>query len=282
MKTIIGILLVGLLGFLGCGDSDDGTVATPGEAIPVAPFGVTDTTSPITYKWTPVPWATKYRLLVQDKSETAVIEEWYTADEGECASEDGLCMVTPDIEVIGTNMWKVLACVGEVCGLWSDELQFSFLSAKRPPRFKDSSTLSCCPFVLDNNTGLEWTRSAAGVPPDFGPTWYGDGEDACRDTNREYFSPKFRIPKPHELYSLIDESLIGHVPAALPYGHPFERVRGGWYWVDAPTEPCARDRPGGGVDMCEVALSLATGEFKVQGVGMTSEAYTWCVRTYSP
>lgn len=42
MKTIIGILLVGLLGFLGCSDSDDDT-NTIGEATPVAPFGVTGT-----------------------------------------------------------------------------------------------------------------------------------------------------------------------------------------------------------------------------------------------
>ena len=122
MKAIISILLVGILGFLGCSDSDD-TTRTVDQAIPVAPFGITDTMTP-TYEWTPVPGATRYQLLVEDIGETVTIEEWYTTEEVESAPEDGLCSVTPDITVWG-NTWKVLACAGEECGLWSDELQFS-------------------------------------------------------------------------------------------------------------------------------------------------------------
>lgn len=190
-------------------------------------------------------------------------------------------MVTPDIEVIGTNMWKVLACVGEVCGLWSDELQFSFLSASQgPQRFTDSSTLKCCPFVLDNNTGLEWTRSAAGVPTAFEPTSYSIGRRSCRYTMREDDSPAFHVPNPHELYSLIDETLIGHVPAALPAGHPFERVRSYWYWVDDPRTPL---RPGDYecAQRCQLALNLKTGEFEWKDERTLPGSYTWCVRTYS-
>jgi len=53
------MVLVSLLGFLGCGGSDDGTSAGTGEAIPVAvaPFGITDTPTP-TYEWIPVPGTT--------------------------------------------------------------------------------------------------------------------------------------------------------------------------------------------------------------------------------
>jgi len=221
MKTIIGVLLVGLLGFLGCSDGGGGTT-TVGEATPVAPFGVTDTPSP-TYKWTPVPWATKYRLLVQDKSETAVIEEWYTAEEGECASEDGLCMVTPDIEVYGTNMWKIQACTNEDCGLWSEDLQFNFLNAKRPPRFTDNGDGT----VLDNDTGLVWTKSAAGKDGTL-HTWPRT-EQYCMTLATA--GGGWRTPLLSELYSLIDEDLIGYKSVAIPWGHPFERTRGGRYFT---------------------------------------------------
>jgi len=58
-------------------------------------------------------------------------------------------MVTSDIEVIGENEWKVLACAGEECGLWSDGLQFSF-SLGGPPylRFTDNGDGT----VTDNKT----------------------------------------------------------------------------------------------------------------------------------
>jgi len=164
MKRTIGILLVSLLCFSGCGDSGGGTSAVTGEAIPVAPFGITDTSTP-TYEWTPVSGATRYRLTVQDTNqesttqntqETAIIDEWYTAEEAECASDDTLCSATPEIEVTG-NTWKVLACAGEECGLWSDELQFSYIEGvPAPPRFTDNGDGT----VTDNNTKLIWSKNA--------------------------------------------------------------------------------------------------------------------------
>ena len=62
MKKIIGILLIGLLSFLGCSDND-GTNTFRGKATPVAPWAIIETTTP-TYEWTPVSGATKYRLVV--------------------------------------------------------------------------------------------------------------------------------------------------------------------------------------------------------------------------
>ena len=154
MKKIIGIMLIGLLGFLGCSDGNDGTNTFKGEAIPVAPFGIIETPTP-TYEWTPVPGATKYQLLVEDIGESVIIEEWYTAEEVESASEDGLCSVTPDITVLG-DTWKVLACAGEACGLWSDELEFSFtVAGPTPPRFTDYGDGT----VTDNNTKLMWLQN---------------------------------------------------------------------------------------------------------------------------
>jgi len=123
MKRIIGILLIGLLGFLGCGGSDDGTSTAIGEAIPVAPFGIIDTLDPL-YEWTSVPWATKYRLLVQDANETVVIDEWYTAEDSGCASEEVLCTGHPGIVTVYENTWKVQACTNQECGLWSEPLRY--------------------------------------------------------------------------------------------------------------------------------------------------------------
>ena len=156
MKTIIGILLVGLLGFLGCSDSDDAT-RTVGEAIPVAPFGTIETNTP-TYKWTPVPGATRYRLLVQDANETAVTEEWYSAEDSGCASEDVLCMVTPDIEVFKENTWMVQACAtDENCAL-SEPMKFFVRWGFRGTRFYISEDDTW--IVYDSYTRLFWTRHA--------------------------------------------------------------------------------------------------------------------------
>jgi hypothetical protein len=93
MKTFIGILLLGFLGFLGCSGSNDATSTLPstftGKAVPVAPWAIIETSTP-TYEWTSVPGATRYRLLVQetnqaatmqDTNETYIIDEWYTAEE---------------------------------------------------------------------------------------------------------------------------------------------------------------------------------------------------------
>jgi hypothetical protein len=123
MNKIIIILMFGLLGFLGCSDSDDGTSVVTGEANPVAPFGIIDTLDPI-YEWTSVPGATKYRLLVQDANEAVAIDEWYTAEESGCASEEVFCTVHPGIVSVYENTWKVQACAYQECGLWSEPLNY--------------------------------------------------------------------------------------------------------------------------------------------------------------
>lgn len=216
MHKIIGILLVGLLGFLGCSDSDDDT-STIGEATPVAPFGIIETPTP-TYEWTPVPGATRYLLLVEDIDEAPVIEEWYTAEEGEYASEEGLCSVTPDVNVTG-NTWKVLACAGEECGLWSDGLQFSFIfGGPTTPRFTDNGDDT----VTDNNTKLIWSKNA-------NPGGWNAWEYAiryCEGSSSLAGYTDWRIPSLSELKSLIDKSQFN---PALPPGNPFTNVQSGFY-----------------------------------------------------
>jgi len=223
MKQIVAIALVGLLGSLGCSDSDDGTRAVTGEAIPVAPFGITDTTTP-TYEWTPVPGATKYLLLVEDVDAAPVIEEWYTAGESGCESEDGLCSITPDIGVTG-NTWKVRACAGEECGLWSDELQFSFtFGGPTPPRFTDNGDDT----VTDNNTKLMWTKNAnRGSETHDGTRSWFDAIGYCDGLQLAGHSD-WRLPSLNELGSLIDEDQYN---PALPPGNPFRHVQSVSYWL---------------------------------------------------
>ena len=237
MKTIIGILLVGLLGFLGCSGSDDGTSAVVGEAIPVAPFGIIDTFTP-TYEWTPVPGATRYRLVVQDTnqastnqdtSETAVIDEWFTTGEAGCASEDGPCMATSDIKVFEENTWKVQACANQDCGMWSDILTFSKPTGMMAlPRFIDNGDET----VTDTKTSLMWSKDARITP---GTNWEG-ADRYCSLLELAGLSDWY-LPSLSQLATLID---IHQRHPSLPLGHPFTGEIGA-YWTSTShvTEPDA-------------------------------------------
>ena len=236
MNKSVAILLVGLLGFLGCSGDDDDT-NTIGEAHPVAPFGITDTSTP-TYEWTPVPWATKYRLVVEDINETVIIEEWYSAEEAGCDSEEDLCSVTPDVDVTGVTWkvlacageecglrsderqfsWKVLACAGEECGLWSDERQFSYAAAGPSPRFTDRGDGT----VTDNYTRLIWSKNAHLS----GAVQWLDAMNYCSRLTLAGQSD-WRLPHLYEQMSLIDPN---RKDPALPLGHPVTDVRR-MYWT---------------------------------------------------
>ena len=125
MKKIIGILLIGLLGFSGCGDNNDGT-SPVGEAIPVAPYGLIHK-SP-TYIWHSLQWATKYRIVVAGKysTETPIIVEEYTAEEAGCESGDVLCKARPEATFSPSSdwQWMVRACANDECDYWSEPLEF--------------------------------------------------------------------------------------------------------------------------------------------------------------
>ena len=232
MKKIIGILLIGFLGFLGCSDNDNAT-RTVGEANPVAPYGIVGTSTP-TYKWTPVPWATKYRLVVQDTTqaatiqdtnETSIIDEWYTADEAGCSSEDGLCTVTPEIEVIGENEFKIVACANEECGLWSETLTFDF-TALNGPRFTDNGDGT----VTDNTTKSIWAQQAGGVDSAGNPTFdWWEAVQYC--TYLSVGGYDWTLPDECELYSLFADPVMGIcLGAETP---PFIAEKFAGYWTDS-------------------------------------------------
>ena len=223
MKTFIGIQLFGLLAFVGCSGSNDGTSTTVGQATPVAPWAIIETSTP-TYEWTPVPWATKYRLVVQetnqaatteDTNETAIIDEWYTAEEAGCSSEDGLCMVMPDTEVFGEHEFKVLACANQKCGLWSETLNFE-LSDITVARFTDNGDGT----VTDLKTMLMWFKDASVL----NGYMYMEAVKACTMYPIWSFAgyKDWRLPSMPELMSLIDKS---QSDPALPPGNPFVNVQ---------------------------------------------------------
>ena len=227
MKTIIWILLIGFLSFSGCSGSDDATSTFTGQASPVAPWAIIETSTP-TYEWTPVPGATKYRLIVQDTNqesptqntqETAIIDEWYTAEESGCASEDALCAVTPDIEVFEENTWMVQACANEECGVWSEPLNFDF-TAMNEPRLTDNGNFT----VTDNNTKLMWTKIA-----DFdGEHVWSEAVNMCEGFLYMGYSD-WRLPSLTELSSLRD-ALRCH--SGQPCGYPFVKVHANHaYWT---------------------------------------------------
>jgi len=215
MKTFLAIVLVSLLGFFGCSGGNDGTRAVTGQAILVAPYDITDTMKP-TYKWTQVLGATRYQLLVEDINGTALIEKWYTAEETGCSSEEGLCSVKPDIDVPG-GKWKVLACAGEECGFWSDEMQFSFTIGDQT-RFTDNGDGT----VSTNKSTLMWSKDANIC----GAMTWDEASSCCADLNLAGHSD-WRLPSISELNGLIDASQSN--PALSP-GHPFTNVQTWFYW----------------------------------------------------
>jgi hypothetical protein len=227
MKTFIGILLVGFLGFLGCSGSDGGTSTTSttvGEAIPLAPLGITNTTT-TAFEWIPVQGATRYHLLVEDIREETQFAEWYTPEEGQCASgDDLLCTVTPDIEILG-DTWKVMACDGDQCGPWSRSLQFGF-AVQDPP--EERFTVHGDDTVTDNKTALMWSQNADRPG---GPLHWTEAVDFCETLILGDWTD-WRLPRPSEIKSLIDPS---RTEPALPDWNPFWWVKYSYrqyYWTN--------------------------------------------------
>jgi hypothetical protein len=207
MKTFISILLFGLLGFLGCSGSNDATSTTNttiGQAVPVAPYGIVGTSTP-TYEWTPVQGATKYRLLVhdtsrtssiQDSNQTPIVDVWITAEEARCDSFEGLCTVTPAIEVTGTT-WKVLACAGEECGLWSETINFEY-KVNNAFRFFDNGDGT----VTDSATQCTWTRRMNQEEP---TTNWSDAIQMCDELDHAN-KRDWGLPALHEIKGVIEAS----------------------------------------------------------------------------
>jgi len=223
MEKRILLLLVFLV-FLGSGCSDnDGARNTPtafnGQAILVDPFGFEDTMTP-SFEWAPVEMATRYHLLVQETNtesgpqsttETYTIDEWYTPEEAGCDSEENLCVVKSEVPFEGTYSWKVLACTDDECGLWSDELEFSYPPPPNP-RFTDNGDGT----VTDHYTELIWTRDANLSSP---KNWW-DATTYCWDLELADQSD-WSLPSIAEIGSIRDiDNCSQHTPS-----NPFQNVQ---------------------------------------------------------
>jgi len=244
MNKIIGIMLVGLLGFLGCGDDDDRT-SPVGEAIPVAPYGIIHENP--TYIWHSLQWATKYRIVVVGKNstETPIIEEEYTAEEAGCESGDGLCMASPEATFSPSSewQWKVRACANDGCDYWSEPLEFKTSEDWGDPipfvggggsRFTQNNDGT----VYDNDTGLTWLKSAdyAGLN-----VYYPECANECARFTREYipigppgntYFYEWRVPSSNELatlhYAVPNHPFTGGFDASGFFdGTPFTLTTGG-------------------------------------------------------
>lgn len=193
-SIILGIFLVSLLGFLGCSEGDAGTAAVPGEANPIAPFGIIDTMAP-TFIWTPVTGATNYRLLVQDAAGEVKVDELYTSEESGCASEEISCTVHPDIITVGEHSWKVKACTNQECGLWSEPSNYDM----RATAISSSDRYVKVYYgqaVEDTLTGLTWQSYSNTYL-----TW-PEAVEYCEDLEIAG-SGEWHLPDLNEAYTLI-------------------------------------------------------------------------------
>jgi len=292
MNKIIWILLVGLLGFIGCSDGDDGTGTFQGQAYPVAPSEIiTDTNTP-TYEWTHVPGATHYRLFVLDvtdywpnscATELCVIhDEWYTAEEAGCAAEEFTCIVTPECEVNHLHRWKVMASANDQNGSWSEWMDFEheLVVGIAPPRF----------LVLDDGIVLDtsgtqlrmWTQDGN----KFGQLNWQDAYKACVNLEMAGYTD-WRIPTFREMLALT--KLRAGDPDEDPPRPEFPFIRWSpWrYWTDlngygVPTcFQCWRAyiyTPDGN-SKWEEACKRSSCARSVKQIWNFSKVRVWCVRT---
>jgi len=85
--------------------------------------------------------------------------------------------------------------------------------------------------VADALTGLTWVRDANA--PGFPLSWQ-EGHDFIGAMNRRGHAghDDWRMPDRRELFSLV---CFDRANPALPAGHPFVNVFGGWYWTSTPS-----------------------------------------------
>ena len=254
----LGILLVSLLGFLGCSDSDAGSAAVPGEANPIAPFGIIDTMDP-KFIWTPVPGVTEYRLMVQDASDVVIIDGLYTVEESGCASEEVSCTVHPEIITVGEHSWKVKACAHQECGQWSELLKYDM----RPDsvsyhldRFTDWGDGT----VTDNNSQLTWTVASVSKY-----LRWKDAIQFCEDLECGGYDT-WDLPTLNEIYSLreIAKCFLTLNACHTPYAHP---MTGGFKVWSASVN----------TSMPRSAWSLSYGVCFYELTSKTDECNTYCV-----
>jgi hypothetical protein len=118
--------------------------------------------------------------------------------------------------------------------------------------------------VLDIETGLVWEKSPSTASQTLSQANFhclGLGVGGRMG---------WRLPTAHELTSLLDPSLAGIGPPALPVGNPFTQVSGGAYWA------LDRDMPPFANESNQIIVFLDDGV--INTTNASSTARDWCVR----
>lgn len=98
----------------------------PSKPVTISPAGTIYTNQP-TFTWHSVSGATSYWLYVSDAATPAIINQWFTAREAGCATQEATtCSVTPEATLArGSAKWWLKAKNNAGEGPWSDEQNFS-------------------------------------------------------------------------------------------------------------------------------------------------------------
>lgn len=137
-----------------------------------SPSGTISDITP-TYIWQGVSNAEEYQLWVQDSSDNAVFDHWYTASE--VTAGGGTCEVTPTTELAsGDYTWWVRTYNEESgTGDWSEAMDFTVNISGT--RFIDNGDGT----VTDAETGLVWLQD----PDCFDAQSLSDAENSCETLN---------------------------------------------------------------------------------------------------
>jgi hypothetical protein len=133
----------------------------PGAAQLIEPYGNVWDTTP-TYAWKPVTGATWYRLWVNDRAGTRIVQ-WYTTSETGCPSGGGTCSVTPSTSLnAGAATWWVQTWNSSGVGPWSEPMSFVALNEGAPG---EATLISPNGAIADSTPTFTWN-----AVPD--ATWY--------------------------------------------------------------------------------------------------------------
>lgn len=93
------------------------------ELIPIAPSGAIADAMPA-YSWHAVSGATRYHLMAKSQGGSKINQE-FTSEQAGCPSGDGICSVTPEIELSeGPCKWRVRGWSAKGYGPWSNTVTF--------------------------------------------------------------------------------------------------------------------------------------------------------------
>jgi hypothetical protein len=121
----------------------------PGAATLLRPSGSISATG-VTFEWTPVPTATKYRLWVDDASTSTLVRDLTPAEAG--CSSGTVCRSNPGFTLVtGAGSWSVRASNTYGDGPWSGSMDFT-VAGNRAPTVTITSPTSATTYAATGST----------------------------------------------------------------------------------------------------------------------------------